>query len=45
MIGQYGGFNYKKFNRDFRKGFYGIEACLFENQEDIVNLIEESIYK
>lgn len=42
MIGQYGSFDYKKFYRDFREEFYGIEACLFENQEDIINLINES---
>lgn len=39
MIGQYGTFDYKKFHRDFRKEFYGIEACLFENQEDVTTNI------
>ncbi|MDF2679086.1 MAG: hypothetical protein K0R47_276 [Brevibacillus sp.] len=28
MIGLYGGFDAEKYKRDFRKGFYGIEACL-----------------
>jgi sugar phosphate isomerase/epimerase len=42
MIGQYGGFDYKKYYRDFRDGFYGIEACLFATSEDCSNLIEES---
>ncbi|AGK96084.1 hypothetical protein [Clostridium pasteurianum] len=32
MIGMYGKYNYKKFDRNFRKDFYGIEACLFENE-------------
>ena len=42
MIGQHGTFDYQKYNRDFRDGFYGIEACLFRNEEDISNLIKES---
>jgi len=42
MIGQYGTFDYKKFNRDFKDIFYGIEACLFNSEEDILNLIKES---
>jgi sugar phosphate isomerase/epimerase len=42
MIGQYGSFDYKKFHRDFRKGFWGIEACLFEHEQDTLNLITES---
>ncbi len=35
MIGQYGGFDQAKYARDFKEGFYGIEACLFESEEDI----------
>ena len=42
MIGQPGSFDYKKFNRDFKEDFYGIEACMFATEEDISNLIEES---
>lgn len=42
MIGQYGSFDYDKFHRDFKEDFYGIEACLFENQEDVINLVKES---
>ena len=42
MIGMHGKFDYKKFDRDFRKGFYGIEACLFENESDIENLCNEA---
>lgn len=35
MIGQYGRFDRQKFERDFRKGFYGIEACLLKTEEDV----------
>ncbi|WP_310829208.1 sugar phosphate isomerase/epimerase [Paenibacillus pedocola] len=40
MIGQYGGFDEKKYLKDFRNGFYGIEACLFASREDAGLLIE-----
>lgn len=40
MIGQYGGFDENKYLKDFRDGFYGIEACLFASQEDAGLLIE-----
>ncbi len=42
MIGMYGKYDYKKFDRDFRNGFYGLEACLFENERDIENLANEA---
>lgn len=42
MIGMYGKYDYKKFDRDFRKNFYGIEACLFQDEKDIENLLHES---
>lgn len=42
MIGQHGSFSYTKYNRDFRDGFYGIEACLFEQEEDTQHLIREA---
>lgn len=42
MIGQYGGFDQVKYARDFKEGFYGIEACLFESEEDIHILQRES---
>jgi hypothetical protein len=42
MIGQYGRYDYEKHKRDFRENFYGIEACLFETNEDIENLIVEA---
>ncbi|MCR8641652.1 sugar phosphate isomerase/epimerase [Paenibacillus sp. N1-5-1-14] len=42
MIGQYGGFDYSKFSKDFRSNFYGIENCLFETTEDELNLVKEA---
>lgn len=42
MIGQYGGFDQEKYKRDFKEGFYGIEACLFDSEEDIQQLQRES---
>jgi hypothetical protein len=41
MIGMYGKYDSIKFNRDFRENFYGIEACLFEDERDIENLVNE----
>lgn len=43
MIGQYGTFDYTKYHRDFFNGFYGIEACLFEHNDDAINLLKESV--
>lgn len=42
IIGQYGGFDYKKYERDFKEGFYGIEACLFKHEHDYANLLQEA---
>lgn len=42
MIGMHGKFDDTKFNRDFRENFYGIEACLFEDERDIEKLIKET---
>ncbi|WP_328803910.1 sugar phosphate isomerase/epimerase [Paenibacillus glycinis] len=42
MIGQYGAFDEAKYRRDFRTGFCGIEACLFEREEDWSKLIQAS---
>lgn len=42
MIGMYGKFDSAKFNRDFRENFYGIEACLFQEERDIEKLIYET---
>lgn len=42
MIGMYGKYDNIKFNRDFRENFYGIEACLFEDEREIEKLINET---
>ncbi|SMC26014.1 hypothetical protein SAMN02745134_02673 [Clostridium acidisoli DSM 12555] len=42
MIGMYGKYDNIKFNRDFRENFYGIEACLFEDEMDIEKLINKT---
>ncbi len=42
MIGQFGKFDYKKQLRDFKDNFYGVEACLFENHSDIIDLVNEA---
>ena len=39
MIGMHGKYDAIKFNRDFRENFYGIEACLFGDERDIEELI------
>lgn len=38
MIGMHGIYDYKKFHRDYRNSFYGVQACLFENEKDIETL-------
>jgi hypothetical protein len=40
MIGQFGHFDGEKYKRDFRQAFYGIEACLFQEEKDIHRLVE-----
>ncbi|GFZ30015.1 hypothetical protein CSC2_05410 [Clostridium zeae] len=48
MIGMHGKFDARKFHRDFREGFYGIEVCLFEDEKDIEKLVrvtEENEFK
>lgn len=35
MIGQFDSFNIEKFRKDYREGFYGIEACSLKTDEDI----------
>lgn len=42
MIGMYGKYDEVKFNRDFRENFYGIEACLLRNEEDVEKLIKST---
>lgn len=41
MIGQFGSFDFYKFEKDYREGFYGIEACLMKSDEDISMLLSE----
>jgi sugar phosphate isomerase/epimerase len=43
IIGQYGGYNENKQQRDFRKGFYGVEMCLMKSEDDIKALKELSV--
>lgn len=40
IIGQYGNFSNEKFIKDYRKGIYGIEACLMNSEEDIIALVK-----
>lgn len=40
LIGQYGGYDEAKTQRDFRKSFFGMEACLFREERDVSRLVE-----
>lgn len=42
LIGQYGAFDEEKYRRDYIEGFYGIEACLLQDESDVARLAEES---
>ncbi|SHI46338.1 hypothetical protein [Lutispora thermophila] len=42
MIGQFGRYNEEKQLRDFRSDFYGVEACLLEDDADIERLIKKA---
>lgn len=42
MIGQYSHYNRDKHIRDFKDNFYGVEACLLEDDIDIQKLISEA---
>ncbi|SFS57673.1 TIM barrel protein [Paenibacillus sp. 453mf] len=42
LIGQYGGFDLGKYERDFRSHFFGIENCLYESEEDFDRLLSLS---
>jgi hypothetical protein len=42
MIGQHGCFDGDKYARDFRKDFYGIEACMLKNEDEVDKLIDIS---
>ncbi|NLM43341.1 MAG: hypothetical protein GX201_04905 [Clostridiales bacterium] len=42
MIGQFGSYNEEKQMRDFRSDFFGVEACLLEDDFDIEMLINKA---
>lgn len=42
LIGQFRIFNDEKHKRDFRDNFYGVEACMMDNEEDIDKLFDMS---
>lgn len=42
MIGQFDFFNSDKFRKDYRNGFYGIEACSLKSEEDVLALKAEA---
>lgn len=42
LIGMHGGFDKKKYERDFRPGFFGIEACLFPDDRAVDELIQKA---
>lgn len=41
MIGMHGQYDYKKFERDYRKDFFGVQVCLFQDEKEIENLSNE----
>ncbi|HUW65252.1 MAG TPA: hypothetical protein VMW83_11295 [Spirochaetia bacterium] len=38
LIAMYGGFDEAKYKRDFREGFFGVEACMFPCEKDVDTL-------
>ncbi|WP_392486808.1 TIM barrel protein [Haloimpatiens sp. FM7315] len=42
MIGQFGKFDKLKQKKDFKQGFYGVEACSMESEKEIINLYENA---
>ncbi|WP_152392391.1 sugar phosphate isomerase/epimerase [Paenibacillus guangzhouensis] len=42
MIGQYGSYDEAKYERDFRAGFWGVEACLFTDDQDLEKLAQQA---
>ena len=42
LIGMYGGFNTRKFERDFKYDFWGVEACMFPGEEEVHKLVREA---
>lgn len=45
MIGLHGSYDTVKYSRDFRKGFFGVQACLLPDDEAIENLAREATDK
>ncbi len=42
LIGMHGGFDVDKYRRDFREGFWGVEACLFPDETDLGVLLDRA---
>lgn len=42
LIGQHGSFSESKQQRDFKKDFYGVQGCQFDNEEEIGRLLKEA---
>lgn len=42
LIGMYGQFDENKYNRDFRDGFWGVEACMFSDKVQAKVLADKS---
>jgi len=43
LIGMYGKFDDLKYKRDFRPGFWGIEACMFPDEREVDKLVNISV--
>lgn len=43
LIGMYGKFDEFKYKRDFRSGFWGVEACMFPNEQEVDKLVSQTI--
>ena len=42
LIGMHGKFDAHKYDRDFRNGFYGVEACMFPNEQEVDELVKKA---
>lgn len=42
IIGMYGRFDNNKYIRDFRPGFFGVEACMFPSDQEVEELIHKA---
>jgi len=43
LIGMYGKFDDLKYKRDFRPGFWGVEACMFPDEREVDKLVSKTI--